>query len=148
MPVRLFIGLFPQLRGAGRSESPARELCHGWFSKEINYHSCFLIHPLTPWFPGLTSVKYGILSGQMLEVEIYLCRAVKVTCQHHISPNDQLHKGKLPHDERSWHLWTTMLIPWRLAALSSGVIHEWAHALFWKMKACLFVLGVQCITLH
>lgn len=71
MPVRLFIGLFPQLRGAGRSESPARELCQGLFSKETNHPSGFLIHPLTPWFQGLVSKKYGILSGLMLEGEIY-----------------------------------------------------------------------------
>lgn len=58
-PVRLFIGLFPQLSGAGRSESPAREWCHGLFSKGANYPSCFLTRPLTLCFQGVTC---GILS--------------------------------------------------------------------------------------
>lgn len=104
-PVRLFIGLFPQLRGAGRSESPARELCPGLFSKETTHPSCLLIHPLTPWFQGLSIME----SCQRPKVEICLCHAVKVTCQHRISPNDRLHPGKLPRDEWSGHLWTTML---------------------------------------
>lgn len=58
MPFRLFIGLFPQLRGARRLESPARELCDRVFAKEMNEPSCF-------WFTvdqAFKSIKHGIMS--------------------------------------------------------------------------------------
>lgn len=80
---RLFIGLFPLVRGAGRLEPLTRGFCCRLFAQ---------------------SNKQKYRNGSELE-----CHTVKITCQRHIRQNYQLLPWNVS-SELSRHLWTAILI--------------------------------------